>query len=181
MQTTAIDRRTMLAGLATSLVLSSRTTARAEQERTNTSWGGIELLDADDRSFSVDELDKPYALIKLWAHWCPTCLRDLASLPQAAPALAARLDVVLVSHPNEWARDQQVSREHGVPFRTARPSASNSWSRVQSALLAADGMFYVPRTLLYCKVSRAVVWSHLGGLDWSAPETLAKLQPWIGS
>ena len=180
MQTTAISRRTMLAGLATSLALSSRTAARASQESTNTSWSGIELLDAEDRSFTVDNLGKPFTLIKLWAHWCPTCLRDLASLPDAAPALAARLDVVLVSHPNEWARDQQVSREHGVLFKTARPSASNSRSRVQSALLADDGMFYVPRTLLYSKATRTVVWSHLGGIDWSAPESLDRLRPWTG-
>ena len=89
--------------------------------------------------------------------------------------------MVLVSHPNEWARDQTVSREHAVPFRTARPSASNGRSRVQSALLAGDGMFYVPRTLLYSKASGTVVWNHLGGLDWSAPDALDRLRPWIGS
>ena len=139
------------------------------------------MLDSEDRSFRVDDFDKPFALIKLWAHWCPTCLRDLASLPQAAPALGAQADIVLVSHPNEWNRDQQVSRAHGMPFKTARPSAENGSSRVQSALLAQDGMFYVPRTLLYCKASRSVVWAHLGGIDWSAPETLGRLQPWIGS
>ena len=181
MQTTDIGRRSVLAGLATSLLFGSKSPAYAGAGPDDTSWSGIELIDSEDCRFRVDDLAKPFTLIKLWAHWCPACLRDLASLPGAAPALDPRLDVVLVSHPNEWARDQEVSREHRLPFRTARPSAGNAQSRVQSALLSADGMFYVPRTLLYSKAARRVVWSHLGGIDWSTQEAVDRLQPWIGS
>ncbi len=182
-----IDRRALLAGLGASLL--SGTAARAqsvagEAVSGNTAaspWSDIELLDADDRSFRVHEGAKPFTLIKLWAHWCPTCLWDLATLPRAAPALQARdIDIVLVSHPRDWLRNQAVARTHDVPLRTARPAASNGRSSIQSALFATDGMFYVPRSLLFCKSSQTIVWNHLGGLDWTAPESLERLRPWVG-
>jgi thiol-disulfide isomerase/thioredoxin len=175
----AVNRRTLLTGIGSSLLLSA-TATKARAYQTASPWGDLELLDADDRSFRVNELPKPLTLIKLWANWCSVCLRELDSVARIEDAVgAANIDIILVSNPEDWARNQHLARARGLTIRSARPSADNPVSAIRDALFAKDGMYYVPRSVLFSKARQAVVWNHVGGVDWSDPGAVEPLRRWI--
>ena len=169
MQAAAPTRRTLLAGAGVSLVLASTALAGTQPS----GWAAMELLDSEDRSFRLAESSQSLTLVTLWANWCSVCMRELDSISSIVPAIGAdRLLAVLLSHPDDWTRNQTVISQRRLGLRTARPSSRNAPSVLQSALLSPDGTFYVPRSILFSRASGQVVWSHVGGLDWRRPEVV---------
>ena len=176
MQPPALTRRTLLAGSGASLVLAS--TARAGTRPSG--WAAMELLDSEDRSFRLDESSQPLTLVTLWANWCSACMRELDSISSIVPAIGAdRLLAVLLSHPDDWARNQDVIRHRRLGLPSVRPSSRNAPSVLQSALLSPDGTFYVPRSILFSRASGQVVWSYVGGLDWRRPEVVGLVERFV--
>ena len=180
MQGALTTRRSLMSGVIASVVFLSKP-AYAGYRSSTFDWGQIELLDSDDRLFSVDQSPQPWVLIKLWANWCSACMRELDSVANITPALGAQnIDVVMVSHPDDWALNQQVTRGRNLPVRSARPSPMTSPSAIQAGLLNADGDFFVPRSMLFDRRSRSIVWSHMGGVDWSTQAAFEPIRRWVG-
>ncbi len=177
MQAPVATRRTLLAGMGASLALS----AAAHANNPPSGWAAMELLDSEDRSFRLYQSSQPLTLVTLWANWCGICMRELDSVASMVPAVGAdRLRVVLLSHPDDWIRNQDILRHRRLNLPTARPSSRNAPSLLQSALLSADGTFYVPRSILFSRDSGSVVWSHVGGLDWRRPEVVGLVKKFAG-
>lgn len=173
-------RRTLMTGFAASVALISRP-ARAGYRSSTFDWGQIQLLDSEDRLFNIDQSPQPWVLIKLWANWCSACMRELDSVSYITPTLGAQnIDVIMVSHPDDWALNQQVTRTRNLPVRSARPSPMTSPSAIQAGLLNAEGDFFVPRSMLLERRSRTIVWSHMGGMDWSTQAAVEPIRRWVG-
>ena len=177
MQAPIPTRRTLLAGIGASLALGA--TAHATSQPS--SWAVMELLDSEDRSFRLDQSSQPLTVVTLWANWCGICMRELDSVASIVPAIGAdRVRAVLLSHPDDWTRNQDIVRRRRLNLPTARPSPRNAPSLLQSALLSPDGAFYVPRSILFRRDSGSVVWSHVGALDWRRPEVLGLVERFAG-
>ena len=170
MQSPAPTRRTLLAGIGASLA------ALADPAHASTQpsgWAAMELLDSEDRSFRLDQSSQPLTLVTLWANWCGICMRELDTVASVVPAIGAdKISAVLLSHPDDWVRNQDIVRHRRLGLPTARPSSRNAPSLLRDALLSPDGTFYVPRSILLSRESGQVVWSHVGGLDWRRPEVV---------
>ena len=177
MQASTPTRRTLLAGIGATLALAS--TAHANSRPSG--WAAMELLDAEDRSFRLDESSQPLTLVTLWANWCGICMRELDTVAGIVPAIGAdKIRVVLLSHPDDWSRNQEIVHRRRLGLPTARPSSRDAPSLLQNALLSPDGTFYVPRSILFSRDSLSVVWSHVGGLDWRRPEVVGAVQRYAG-
>ncbi len=165
-----VTRRAMLAAAAAALPAFAHAAA-------GDGWADIALQDAQQRIVRVGALGAPATLLKLWAHWCPVCLRELPALPGLAASLRAdEVELILVSHPADWAQDQALATAHAAGVRLARVWAPGAAAAVPGVLLSADGAFCVPRSVLFSRVRQAVVWSHTGGADWAAPAALAPIR-----
>ena len=170
MQTPAPTRRTLLAGLSAGFAALAST---AHASTPPSGWADMELLDAEDRSFRLNQSRQPLTLVTLWANWCGVCMRELDSVASIVPAIGAdKISAVLLSHPDDWARNQEIIRSRRLRLPTARPSSRNAPSLLQNALLSPDGTFYVPRSILFSRDSGQVVWSRVGELDWRRPEVV---------
>lgn len=165
-------RRALLAGLGASIASHASAGIVAPPA---SAWADLELLDGQDRRFRLGDTEKPFTLIRLWANWCAVCMAELGAMPSVATALAASgVQTILVSNPPDWSRDHQIARDHGITLRCARPSPANRAAVVRADLMAEDGWFYVPRTVLFSHARQEVLWSHVGGLPWNA-DTLASI------
>jgi peroxiredoxin len=180
-------RRNFLAGLgasalgATSL---SSTAARAQSAVTESSggpalaslWQGLELIDANDNNFSIKDATRPLTLVKLWANWCPVCINEIEKLDRVVSALGPQnLDVLLISHPDWWGEDQEAARRRGIRFKLATPDAGNGRGRIQAALTTHNGLYAVPRSLVFRRAGEVVL-AHQGAIDWTDDGVVATLK-----
>jgi len=166
MQSGAMSRRLLVGGGASFLGLLSRP-ALAADAGLSRAWAELVLEDEDGAEFRVADLDAPLKLVKLWAHWCPGCLAEIASLTGSGRALSRQgVSTLFVSQAEDWARDREVAHRYGLPFRLARPSPHNASGTVASALLDRGGGFVVPRALLF-RGGDALVWNRIGATDWA--------------
>ena len=122
-------RRNFLAGVGAAALLSTTVIrpARAQSAADGSLaslWKDMELIDADGDSFSIADGRKPLTLIKLWANWCPVCIKEVAALDALVAAVGPQnLDVVLISHPSWFAGDQATAQSRGVRYKLATPGA----------------------------------------------------------
>jgi thiol-disulfide isomerase/thioredoxin len=176
-------RRSFLAGVGASVALAggiARAQSPTGQGTASASlaalWQNLDLVDADDNAFSVTNGARPLTLVKLWAHWCPVCFSEIEQLDGVVAAIGAQnLDVILVSHPDWWESDQAAARSRGIRYRLATPGAGNGRARIQAALTDANGMYAVPRSLVFRKAGEMVL-AHKGALDWSDDSVVAQLK-----
>src|ERR1700712_1905697 len=99
-------------------------------------WPDIDLLDANERKFQIRDASSALTLVKLWANWCPACLGEIPALKSMMAAVGpTKIEVILISHPEYWPRDQQTARSQRIPFCLATPSSSNPRAAIQAALL----------------------------------------------
>src|ERR1700709_2831968 len=107
MHTRQMNRRTFATTLGAALVARG---AAAMPRPEDSVWSGIDLMEQSGRSFGLSQAATPLTLLKLWAHWCPACLTEIAPLAAMAAAVGPRkLEVLLVSHPEYWAQDQEAA------------------------------------------------------------------------
>ena len=177
-----LGRRGLLGGMAAAGAMASFG-ARAHglpEAELGSLWQGIELIDADGRRFRLGDTGQPLTMVKLWANWCPACLRDLNALQAMLSASATHgMDVLLVSHPNWWDEDREAARTQKMPFRMATLSSRNDQQTQQAALLDENGYFAVPQSFLYRKATRSAVWAHRGPVRWTSPMDVAALKAWV--
>ena len=167
------NRRGFLGGLAAAAVFGPAVAvARPAVQAEGGLWQGIEFEDGGGRSFQLGMGGAPLTLIKLWAHWCPACLGEMTALSTMATALAGRVDVLLVSHPEYWAQDRAVAARRRLPFRLATPTASNGAGVVRAAL-TEDGAYSVPKSLVFRARDASVAWSRSGSMDWGSAGAVA--------
>ena len=175
-------RRNFLAGagaaglLATTMIRPARAQSATDNSLSSL-WKDMELIDADGDSFSIAEGRKPLTLIKLWANWCPVCVGEVAALDRLVTAVGPqKLDVILISHPSWFAGDQATAQSRGVRYKLATPARSNGRERIQAALMNAEGMYAVPRSMVFAKAGGEVVAAHQGGMDWTNATMVAQLR-----
>ena len=169
-----VSRRVFLSGLAAGVLGASRPSLASPL--TNL-WQGIDLQQPDGRLFQLRDIQRRVVVVKLWANWCPACLGELASLTAMAGVLDPMVEIVLVSHPEFWERDQRTARARGVPFRLATLAANTSPGVAAAALLDASGDYTVPRTIAF-RADATQAWTHLGAMSWSGPDALARVRSW---
>jgi thiol-disulfide isomerase/thioredoxin len=176
-------RRSFLAGFGASAVF-ARGAARAQSAFAQNNaggslasvWQGLDLVDADDNNFSIATGRRKLTLVKLWANWCPVCFSEIEQLDSIVAALGPQnLDVILVSHPDWWESDQAAAKRRGVKYRLATPDRGNGRARIQAALTDANGMYAVPRSLVFRQAGEMVL-AHKGALDWSDDSVVAQLK-----
>jgi thiol-disulfide isomerase/thioredoxin len=139
-------------------------------------WQGLDLVDADDNRFSITTGKRKLTLVKLWANWCPVCFSEIEQLDRVVSAIGPdNLDVILVSHPDWWENDQVAAKSRGVRYRLATPDRGNGRARIQAALTDANGMYAVPRSLVFRQAGEMVL-AHKGALDWSDDSVVAQLK-----
>jgi len=170
-----LSRRSMLTLSAAAVLASREAAAESQVARMSQLWGGLELLDPEGRSFRLADIPQQLKLVKLWAHWCPGCLVEMPSLAALAKALGEqRAQVILVSHPDDWRRDQLVAQRLKIPFRLATVSPANRSGAVRAALLDSDGAYVVPRSLVFSGPENVLAAQHTGSSDWTEQVPLLK-------
>ena len=143
-------------------------------------WGGIELLDERDRAFKLCQLQQPLTLIIVWANWCSRCLRELATVKDLTQSkVHENLEVILVSHPDDWLVNQKIVAEHALAVRCARPSTANDPSDIRRAFVSDDGVFYVPHSLLFSRQQKTVVWNHIGAVNYASEAAMTPVRKWL--
>lgn len=176
-----ITRRSALAG-SLALVLGQQ--AKGEGRSTQSIdavWQGIELSDVTGSTFQIRDCRATLTLVKLWANWCPACLVEMQTLKSLVTAMGPRdIEVILVSHPEYWSRDQLVARNQGFAFRLATPAPNTALATIQAAMTESNGAYAVPRSLLFRKGKEAAVWVHRGAREWTSPEVVTQLKSQIG-
>lgn len=106
-------------------------------------------------------------LVKLWANWCSACLVEMSSLAAFSKAFGDEAEILLVSNPDDWQRDQLTARRRQLPFRLATLSPANSASAVRAALLDREGAYVVPRSFLFAGPESVLTAQHTGSCDWA--------------
>lgn len=173
-----LARRSFLAAAAAAVAAVSapaaaRTRLPAEQGD-NGLWRGIAFQDRDGRTFQLGSGQAPLTLVTMWAHWCPACLSEMPSLTALSTALGPQLDVLLVSHPEYWERDQAAAQHRRIPHRMATLSSYNAPGVLEAALLQ-NGAYTVPRSLVFRR-DATVAWSHLGSMDWASADAIGRVK-----
>ncbi len=164
-----LSRRAALTGLAAL----AATPARAEAPL----WPNVDLIDAGGTLFQVGATAAPLTIVHIWAHWCGPCLAELPGLAAMAQRMGSRAQVVLVSHPQNWAADVAYAQRRGLPFRlaTLAPGAA-PWVR-PAVFEEHGGRYAVPRTLLFRRGDQVAM-----GADtrWDTPAAVARLAQLAG-
>ena len=111
--------------------------------------------------------------VDFWAHWCPSCLNEMASLKTLQKDLGPdRIQVVLVSGQRDWPQDQAYAAAHGIqlPLYVAEPAPAPV---LATALMGRNlGSNEVQNTLPMAAIftpDGRLMASALGGHDWSSP------------
>lgn len=169
-------RRSLLTMLGAS-VISHTTSAMAAEDPQSELWRNVELLGQGGQRFRASEGRTPLRLLTLWAHWCPACFGEMPALASLVPTLGPdAIEVLLVSHPQYWVRDQEAARQRQLPFALATLSPANSPALVEAALTEATGAYAVPRALLFHGNDGVLAWSHRGTVDWRSQRALGELR-----
>ena len=117
-----LSRRSLFALSAAAVLTAETAAAQPRPSPVSQLWSSLEFIDREERTFSLAEIQQPLKLIQLWAHWCPACLGEMGSLAALARSLGEqRAQVLLVSNPDDWRRDQLAAQRLRLPFRLATP------------------------------------------------------------
>ena len=144
--------------------------ARAQSRNSGLSrlWTGLEFMDSEGQRFGLADIRQPLKVVQLWANWCPACLGEMSSLVSLAKNLGEqRAQVLLVSNPEDWRRDQLAAQRLKLPFRLATLSPNNSSTDTRAALLNEQGAFVVPRSFVFLGTQNTLAMQHLGTANWA--------------
>ena len=176
------SRRRFLAGIGAAALLATSdvTVAHAAPSPDIADWGGLNLLDSNDKAFKIHELENQLTLIVVWANWCSRCMRELTTIANLTKTVGGRnLELILVSHPDDWEINQKVIAQRDLVVRCARPSPTNDADTLRRAFVSDDGVFYVPHSILFSRQHQMVVWNHVGALDYTSEAALTPVRKWL--
>ena len=177
MVTQSLSRRSLLALTSAGAVVAAspvRAETRGPQQPDASLWRSVAFEDKDGRTFQLGDGSARLTLAAMWAHWCPACLSEMSSLGALSAALGSQLDVLLVSHPEYWAADQETAERRRIPHRMATVSSYNAPGLMEAALLQ-DGAYAVPRSLLFRR-GNALAWAHEGAINWASAEVVGRMR-----
>jgi len=89
------------------------------------------------------------------------------------------MDVVLLSHAMNWPGDVAYLRQNSLPFRHWRLSPQAPDGIVAAAFRLEVDRFGLPQSIVFAGRDRTLVQSHLGSVDWSAPDQAARIRSWL--
>jgi peroxiredoxin len=174
-----LARRSLLQ-LSAAAVVAGATTARAAEpqaSRLAQLWAGLEFVDAQGQTFRLGDIPQRLKLVTLWANWCSGCLVEMPSLAGFTKTFGDQnAQVLLVSNPDDWQRDQLVARRLKLPFRLATISPGNSTASARAVLLDKDGAYVVPRSLVFTGPENVLCAQHTGSCDWDEEARRLKAQ-----
>jgi peroxiredoxin len=173
-------RRNFLAGMGAAAAMVASGNARAQGlggSSVGGLWRQLQLVDAQDNNFTIGDIRKPLTMVKLWAHWCPVCVHEIAQLDALVSEMGPQaLEVILISHPQWWEEDQEAARSRQLRFRLATPDRSNGFGMIQAALTNERGNYAVPRTLVFVKTGGEPILTHQGAMNVSSDSVVAQLR-----
>ncbi len=140
-------------------------------------WQGLEFVDQAGTAFQIGAMKSPLVFVNVWANWCGACLSEMVSIASLAAKLPpGQLDVLLLSHPDNWLADQAAAARRRLPFRLATLSPSNpAWSR-PAAFEERGRTYTVPRSLVYRRASDSVVMAQEGATQWDSAANIRRLE-----
>ena len=140
-------------------------------------WSGLELIDSQGQTFRLADIPQRLKVVKLWANWCSACLIEMPSLTAFTKAFGEhQAQILLVSNPDDWQRDQLAARRLKLPFRLATLSPTNVVSSSRAALLDRDGAYVVPRSFVFTGPENVLAAQHTGSCDWAEEARHLKAQ-----
>jgi peroxiredoxin len=162
----------LTAGLRTALVLALLLALPAAAQPLKDWTGGaapaLELEDAAGKLHRLADYSGSVVLVNFWATWCEPCREEMPSMEALRTQLAGRPFVILAVNVGEGAR---ATRAFGEKMRLNFPllvdrdtKTTRSWgARILPAsfVIGTDG---------------AIRYSHLGALDWQAPEVKSAIE-----
>ncbi len=139
-------------------------------------WPGLEFVDRAGAVFQIGHLNRALVFVNVWAHWCSACLAEMASLESLAAKLpVGRLEIVLLSHPDNWPADQAAAARRGLRFRLATLGPGNpAWTR-PAAFEERGRTYSVPRSLVYRQATDSVVLTQDGPAQWDSVMNVSRI------
>jgi thiol-disulfide isomerase/thioredoxin len=131
-----LSRRSMIHLSAGLLAAGATTRVQAGAGQLSHLWGGLELIDSQGEVFRLADIPQWVKLVKLWANWCSGCLAEMPALMTFAKTFDGNGQVLLISNPDYWQRDQLTARRLKLPFRLATLSPANAAASNRAALRA---------------------------------------------
>ncbi|TWB28866.1 TlpA family protein disulfide reductase [Nitrospirillum bahiense] len=96
----------------------TRTDSPAELARHITALHTAPFKDTAGQPFRFDSLKGKIVWVNQWAHWCAPCVAEFRVMRQVQKQVGAdKLEIVLVSRPRDWEKDQAYVKEHDLPWR----------------------------------------------------------------
>jgi thiol-disulfide isomerase/thioredoxin len=163
-----LSRRSVVQASAALLFANPAIAAQTQAAYLAQLWGGLDLIDSQGQTFRLADIPQRLKLVKLWAHWCSACLVEMPSVVAFAKSFGDETtEVLLVSNPDDWQRDQLAAQRLKLPFRLATLSPANSVSSTRAVLLDRDGAYVVPRSFLFTGPQNVLIAQHTGSYDWA--------------
>jgi hypothetical protein len=109
--------------------------------------------------------------------FCRPCLAELPQLRRLPQTLGAHnVDVVLISHPDEWASDYPVAVRNGLGAQAATVDRSVPRSMVAAAFGLQDGALDLPQSFVFARPDMRLVHGAVGPTDWASAGMVGKLR-----
>jgi thiol-disulfide isomerase/thioredoxin len=140
-------------------------------------WKTMPLVRHDGTKFTMADPPSRVVVAAVWVSYCEPCLDELPQLRRLPQVLGANnVDVVLISHPDEWATDYPVAVRNGLGAQAATIDRSVSRQRVAAAFGLQDGALDLPQSFVFARPDMRVVHGAVGPTDWAGAGMVGKLR-----
>ncbi len=103
----------------------------------------------------------------------------MASLENMAARLPGQVDVVMLSHPDNWDRDRDAARRHNITLRLATLAPGTDYWTRSAAFEERDRTYTVPRSLVYRRDGKGIVLAQRGSEQWDSAANLRRLRSFL--
>jgi len=88
----------------------------ADLKRQEVALHDLDIRDGRGTRLDLDHHPGKILIVNFWANWCAPCLQELPQMEQLKRNLGDKIDIVLVSSQNDWARDRLFAQQHHLSF-----------------------------------------------------------------
>jgi thiol-disulfide isomerase/thioredoxin len=140
-------------------------------------WKTMKLVRHDGTKFTLADRPSRVVVAAIWVSFCQPCLAELPQLRRLPQLLGAdNVDVVLISHPDEWASDYPVAVRNGLGAQAATIDRSVSRQTVAAAFSLQDGALDLPQSFAFARPDMRTVHSALGPVNWANADMVGRLR-----
>ncbi len=140
-------------------------------------WRTMPLVRHDGTRFTMADLPSRVVVAAVWVSYCQPCLAELPQLRRLPNLLGpSNVNVVLISHPDEWATDYPLAASYGLGAQAATIDRSVPTSRVAAAFGIQDGALDLPQSFTFTRPPLRLVHSKLGPTNWAAADVVHRLR-----